>query len=145
MTIKIAHVLKNRVRFKFDFQIEFDNFKLMHDCFIFCFPHYSLHRSFQGYGCVVQCSEELCLPIEILNKWFIEFFNTENLYGPYLPPSLWQQRKKKMNHIFIQVMMFFAIMGWILPIMPGTPFFLIAWSIGWRPPNSKHTIEPIRA
>lgn len=26
-----------------------------------------------------------------------------------------------------------AIAGWALPILPGTPFFLMAWWLGWRP------------
>ena len=33
----------------------------------------------------------------------------------------------------IKVLMALAIAGWILPILPGTPFFLLAWWLGWRP------------
>jgi hypothetical protein len=31
------------------------------------------------------------------------------------------------------VLMALAIAGWALPILPGTPFFLLAWWMGWRP------------
>lgn len=33
----------------------------------------------------------------------------------------------------IKVLMALAVAGWALPILPGTPFFLLAWWLGWRP------------
>lgn len=32
-----------------------------------------------------------------------------------------------------KVLIALAIAGWALPILPGTPFFLLAWWLGWRP------------
>ena len=144
MTVKIIHAIKSRVRFRFEFNIDQARFQLMEDSFYYCFPNYTLRQCNQGYGCVVTCSNDSTLIADELKNWLMLFFKMELVQGPCSPPTLWQLRRKKLNHILIQMMMFFAIMGWILPIMPGTPFFLIAWSMGWRPPNSKHTIDSVQ-
>ncbi len=36
----------------------------------------------------------------------------------------------------IKVLMALAVAGWALPVLPGTPFFLMAWWLGWRPEPS---------
>jgi hypothetical protein len=33
----------------------------------------------------------------------------------------------------VRLLISLAIAGWVLPILPGTPFFLLAWWLGWRP------------
>lgn len=43
--------------------------------------------------------------------------------------GVWQ-RSKQNTISFLLVM---AMMGWALPVIPGTPFFLLAWWLGWRP------------
>ena len=144
MTITIIHAIKSRVRFTFDFNIDHSRFQLLKSSFLYCYPTYTLRQCNQGYGCVVTCSNDRTLIADELKEWLILFLNMEMIYGPYSPPTLWQLRRKKLNNVLIQMMIFFAIMGWILPIMPGTPFFLVAWSMGWRPPNSKHTIDSIQ-
>ena len=41
----------------------------------------------------------------------------------------------------IRVLMALAIAGWALPILPGTPFFLMAWWLGWRPEKQADSDE----
>ena len=37
-------------------------------------------------------------------------------------------------------MIVMAILGWILPILPGTPFFFVAWWLGWRPSSTNQSV-----
>ena len=68
------------------------------------------------------------------------FLNTSLAVGPQLPPTRLEQFNRRARHITAQSMIVLAILGWILPILPGTPFFLLAWALGWRPPGSKHSV-----
>ena len=42
---------------------------------------------------------------------------------------IWQRSQQPTLKLLISL----AIAGWALPLLPGTPFFLLAWWLGWRP------------
>ena len=67
----------------------------------------------------------------------------QQLHGPVAPPTpleLWLGETRQGS---IKVLMALAIAGWALPILPGTPFFLMAWWLGWRPEKSEEVqLEP---
>ena len=69
--------------------------------------------------------------------------DAQQLHGPAAPPTpleLWLGETRQGS---IKVLMALAIAGWALPILPGTPFFLLAWWLGWRPDKSEETqLEP---
>ena len=69
--------------------------------------------------------------------------DAEQLHGPAAPPTpleLWLGETRQGS---IKVLIALAIAGWALPILPGTPFFLMAWWLGWRPETSKEAqLEP---
>lgn len=52
---------------------------------------------------------------------------------PAPPPTGWQQALATSKQRSRELLMVLAIAGWVLPILPGTPFFLLAWWMGWRP------------
>jgi cytochrome b561 len=54
-------------------------------------------------------------------------------HGPSEPPKALQRWLTQGRHGSIKVLMALAVAGWVLPILPGTPFFLLAWLLGWRP------------
>lgn len=54
-------------------------------------------------------------------------------HGPAEPPTALQRWLGQSRQGSIKVLMALAIAGWALPILPGTPFFLLAWWLGWRP------------
>jgi len=50
------------------------------------------------------------------------------------PPPLGIQKLIRQSHQgTLKILITLAIAGWALPILPGTPFFLLAWWMGWRP------------
>ena len=75
-----------------------------------------------------------------LRDWLDCFVVESSAVGPQLPPTRLEQFNRRARHITAQSMIVLAILGWILPILPGTPFFLLAWALGWRPPGSKHSV-----
>jgi len=56
---------------------------------------------------------------------------------PEPPPPGWQLLLRQSHQRTLKILMALAIAGWALPILPGTPFFLLAWWMGWRPPEPK--------
>lgn len=52
---------------------------------------------------------------------------------PAPPTTAWQQALAASKQRSRELLMVLAIAGWVLPILPGTPFFLLAWWMGWRP------------
>lgn len=66
----------------------------------------------------------------------------QQLHGPATPPTPWELWLGQTRQSSIKVLMALAIAGWALPILPGTPFFLMAWWLGWRPEQSADSDEP---
>ena len=144
MSVRIVHSIPNRVRFSFNSRLSNYHFSLLADIFNYEYEDIVLVNSSQGYGCVIYTRDIVPLPLDELHSWLLMYFKSQPILGPLRPPTIWQIRRQKTKEVLIDTMMFLAIAGWILPIMPGTPFFLIAWSLGWRPPNSKHSINTLQ-
>jgi hypothetical protein len=60
-----------------------------------------------------------------------------------LPPQGVQKLIRQSHQGTLKLLITLAIAGWALPILPGTPFFLLAWWMGWRPePRAVNAIGP---
>ena len=75
-----------------------------------------------------------------LKEWFDCVDDNHSVQGPRLPFSKRELFNLQCRQTTAQMMLVLAILGWILPVLPGTPFFLVAWSLGWRPPGSRHAL-----
>ena len=64
---------------------------------------------------------------------------------PELPPPGWQLLLRQSHQGTLKLLMALAIAGWVLPILPGTPFFLLAWWMGWRPEPRPSASKPARS
>jgi hypothetical protein len=63
------------------------------------------------------------------------------VHGPAAPPTPMDRWLGQTRQGSIKVLMALAIAGWALPILPGTPFFLMAWWLGWRPEKQADSDE----
>ena len=140
--VEIRHVLPGRVRLKFHTKLSKTTKQCLKASFEYCFPQYFFKYTIGQYGVLITSIESLeILDSVSLKNWFENFFNGAAAAGPQLPPTRLEQFNRQARHITAQSMIVLAILGWILPILPGTPFFLVAWALGWRPPGSKHSVS----
>jgi len=111
----------------------------MQSSFAYCFPKYNFRFTYDCSGVLISSSDssQQINPGE-LEVWLIQFLEETVAFGPRLPPTRQERLNQQICEITAQTMIVLAILGWILPVMPGTPFFLAAWALGWRPPESKH-------
>ena len=139
--VEIRHVLPGRVRLKFHTKLSKTTKQCLKASFEYCFPQYFFRYTTGQYGVLITSIESLeILDSVSLKDWFDNFFNGAAAVGPQLPPTRQERFNHQVRHITAQSMIVLAILGWILPILPGTPFFLVAWALGWRPPGSKHSV-----
>ena len=106
--------------------------------FNFTYPKIFLYKSNDSGGCVLVSADNTKLASEKILLWFVRYFQQTRAFGPERPPTKLDLLIIDSKKISAQAMLVLAFLGWILPVMPGTPFFLIAWALGWRPKGSKH-------
>ena len=139
--VEIRHVLPGRVRLKFHTKLSKKEQQCLKASFDYCFPQYFFKYTTWQYGVIITTLrgfEEL--GAANLRDWIDCFVFESIAVGPQLPPTRLELFNRRARHITAQSMIVLAILGWILPILPGTPFFLLAWALGWRPPGSKHSV-----
>ena len=117
----------------------------MEFAFLNQFPECSFRSTSGNTGCVIHFNEDADHELySLLTHWLRDFFDYAECQGPLPPPSNAYLLTQKVKDWSAQSMIVMAILGWILPILPGTPFFLLAWWLGWRP-SPKQTsvvVEP---
>ena len=133
MSVFIKHETPKRVRFKFQRSLEREEFDLLKSTFSFYFPDLCLFPSSLRSGCVVCRIDGGHISSKSLLDFLNDFFAGCSPQGPACPPSRFESFRLQTIQAGINASLFLAVLGWILPVLPGTPFFLMAWWLGWRP------------
>lgn len=133
MSVFIKHETPQRVRFKFQRSLEREEFDLLKSTFSLYFPDLCLFPSSLRSGCVVIRIDGGHISSKSLLDFLNDFFAGCSPQGPACPPSRFESFRLQTIQAGINASLFLAVLGWILPVLPGTPFFLMAWWLGWRP------------
>ena len=133
MNVFIKHETPQRVRFKFQRSLEREQFDLLKSTFSLYFPDLCLFPSSLRSGCVVCSIDGGHISSKSLLDFLNDFFAGCSPQGPACPPSRFESFRLQTIQAGINASLFLAVLGWILPVLPGTPFFLMAWWLGWRP------------
>ena len=133
MRVSIKHATKRRVRFKFPRTLSPQEFNLVHATVMYRYSGLEIFPSSLRSGCVVRRTNDKQIYSEVLLGELDSFFEECFPLGPALPPTDFEIFRLQAVNVSIQVSLVLAVLGWILPILPGTPFFLVAWWLGWRP------------
>lgn len=141
MTISIKHVTPNRVRFIFSNTLSPLDYLFLNSTFSYYYPYLVLRQASLGRGCVVVSAQDHRIDAKKIQIWLDQYFLSIQPQGPIPPPTKLQRVGDQTKKISIQAMLVLALLGWILPILPGTPFFLMAWWLGWRP-SAKTKTQP---
>ena len=137
MQVTVKHRILGRVRYHWHKQLSLHEMHFMECLFMFEFPSCRFRPVSGNCGCVIHFTDRTDHSLFFqLTNWISDFLEVADCYGPLPPPSKTDLLIGKAKGWTAQSMIVMAILGWILPILPGTPFFLLAWWLGWRPPSS---------
>jgi len=128
----VKHQLPHRVRIDFGARLNEPQLRSV----IWLLEHHqpgSLVRPVAAGRGLVICSRDLERPLEDPLLSLEQVLNGPLAHLPEPPPTGLNRLIRQSRQGTIHVLISLAIAGWVLPILPGTPFFLLAWWMGWRP------------
>lgn len=141
MAVEIKHVTNYRARYIWDNKLTRHEFQLMEFAFKFSFPQCTIRPSSGLRGCVIKTIDNThCFDSHECCEWFCQFLVSVDIHGPITPPTKSDLFMDQARLWSIKSLMVMAVLGWILPVLPGTPFFLLAWWMGWRPSKSDQSV-----
>ena len=129
---KVSSNINNRVRITF---IKTADSQLVNKiiCYTnYYFPNISIKTSLFCTGYILtgfKRKSEIKTVLSAIDK----FFKNPLPLTIQKPPTAKEIRIFHLKEKTISLMIFLSVIGFILPLIPGTPFLLIAWSLGWRP------------
>jgi len=131
-SFRVKHQLPHRVRIDFGSRLNVEQLRSV----IWLLEHHdpgATVRSVAGGRGLVICSRNPERPLDDPLPRLEQVLVGPIAHLPELPPKGLQRVLLRSRQGTLKVLISLAIAGWILPILPGTPFFLLAWWMGWRP------------
>ena len=129
------------MRFIFSNTLSPLEYLFLNSTFSYYYPYLILRQASLGQGCVVASVQDNRIDAIKIQIWLDQYFLSPLPQGPIPPPTKLERVGLQTKKISIQAMLVLALLGWVLPILPGTPFFLMAWWLGWRP-SAKAKTQP---
>ena len=142
---EVVHHLTHRIRLRFREPLAGPQLNRIRHHFQQSRPALAIRVVSYGSGLVIQASDfQLKLEISEVYDLLLEAYEAGPLHTVAPPPTVLEIGLEKTRQGSIKLFFGLAIAGWILPILPGTPFFLVAWWLGWRPPakTEETGVEP---
>lgn len=132
---EVVHHLTHRIRLRFREPLAGPQLNRIRHHFQQNCPALAIRVVDSGFGLVIHASDcQLELEITEVYDLLLEAYEAGPLHTVAPPPTILEIGLQKTRQASIKLLLGLAIAGWILPILPGTPFFLVAWWLGWRPP-----------
>jgi hypothetical protein len=132
---EVVHHLSHRIRLRFREPLTGPQLNQIRHHFQQSCPALAIRVVGSGFGLVIHASDfQLELEISEVYDLLLEAWEAGSLHTVAPPPTVLEIGLEKTRQASIKLLLGLAIAGWILPILPGTPFFLVAWWLGWRPP-----------
>ena len=137
----MRHRLPHRLRIDFGERLSPEQMRSVLWLLEHHFPNAVLREAASGHGLVIS-SRSISEPLEDPLPRVQAMLDHPIAQLPEPPPPAWQQWVRQSRQGTLNVLMALAIAGWALPILPGTPFFLLAWWMGWRPEPKPSQADP---
>lgn len=132
---EVVHHLTHRIRIRFREPLTGPQLNRIRHHFQQSRPDLAIRVVNSGFGLVIQASDfQPKFEISEVYDLLFEAYEAGPLHTVAPPPTVLEIGLEKTRQGSIKLFFGLAIAGWILPILPGTPFFLVAWWLGWRPP-----------
>ena len=133
IALNIRHQLPHRLRLDCAQELSNEQLHLIEAALQQLQPDWLVRTAAHRRGLVVSSLPEQRVCPAVVAHLLDAALRAPSLHGPAEPPTALQRWLMRSRQGSIKVLMALAIAGWILPILPGTPFFLLAWWLGWRP------------
>lgn len=131
--LTIRHQLPHRLRFDCPQPLSSEQLLLLQIAVQQIDSSWLVRAAAHRHGLVVSSPEDNRLCPALVAGLVMAAVSAPDLHGAAQPPTATERWLGRTRQGSIKVLMALAIAGWALPILPGTPFFLLAWWLGWRP------------
>lgn len=140
-TLTIRHQLPHRLRLASPRELTPARLELLRAQMEPLHPDLVIRPTAHRCGVVVMRSSESLLCPALVVCQLEAVIRADPVHGPAPPPTAFNAWLGETRQGSIKVLMALAIAGWALPLLPGTPFFLLAWWLGWRPETTARSGE----